>query len=605
MLQNLFSSKILFSILSFLFQSRTGRIYATPTTEIIRATGKNQANVLRELEKLSKWGIVKKSKSGNQNYYQLNNDFVYHNQLANLFSEYNLKNQTTKYFLTNEEGGATPLPINFFLRGFYSNKVAEFGILPKAMDVLGHYKNNYAWFHFEKKSWVINTKVALKKLLTDPSFVRKISLPVTLKKGQEAFDVFGSLKKKNFKVSTEEAVSLIDKFSDIITTQISVNSIAVLDLRDYPYTNYLTKYLEPKVKKAKQQLNVVMEKLLAPNKISLTQQMRMELLRLAINSRCHSDSFCHPERSEQSERSEGSLSHYKFQLQQIHQNWCWLNYGYNGPALPIEFFNETLQGLLKQETQYLEKELSDIEHQEEITETKKQAMYKILNIDKKHQNFIDALSLLSYLKVYRKDIAFLLIYLLYIIIEQHNQLFKREQLSYLTIEEVKQMILGQLKTTRSDLIQRMSESVHIASDENKIYVGDKAREIFKQLVEKEDFDLVSNGQRVKLLEGTTACLGKTGDWIYGQIKIVNSLEDMVKMKNGDILVSVATTPDIVPAMKRAGAIVTDQGGITSHAGIVSRELNIPCLIGTKYATKLFKDGDKVVVCPRHGYVKFQ
>ena len=59
------------------------------------------------------------------------------------------------------------------------------------------------------------------------------------------------------------------------------------------------------------------------------------------------------------------------------------------------------------------------------------------------------------------------------------------------------------------------------------------------------------------------------------------------------------------AMKKAGAIVTDHGGITSHAAIVSRELNIPCLIGTRYATKLFKDGDKVIVCPRHGYIKFQ
>jgi pyruvate,water dikinase len=77
------------------------------------------------------------------------------------------------------------------------------------------------------------------------------------------------------------------------------------------------------------------------------------------------------------------------------------------------------------------------------------------------------------------------------------------------------------------------------------------------------------------------------------------------MKDGDILVSVATTPDILPAMKKAAAIVTDHGGITCHAAIVSRELNIPCLIATKYATKVFKDGDSVVVCPRHRYIKFK
>jgi pyruvate,water dikinase len=103
----------------------------------------------------------------------------------------------------------------------------------------------------------------------------------------------------------------------------------------------------------------------------------------------------------------------------------------------------------------------------------------------------------------------------------------------------------------------------------------------------------------------TACLGKTGDWVYGTVRIVNTPADMKNMTKGDILVSAATTPDILPAMKLAGAIVTDQGGITCHAAIVSRELNLPCLIGTKYATKIFKDGDKVIVCPRHAYIKFQ
>jgi pyruvate,water dikinase len=78
---------------------------------------------------------------------------------------------------------------------------------------------------------------------------------------------------------------------------------------------------------------------------------------------------------------------------------------------------------------------------------------------------------------------------------------------------------------------------------------------------------------------------------------------MSKMKQGDILVSIATNPDIVPAMKKAGAIVTEQGGITSHAAIVSRELGTPCVIGTKIATKVFKDGDIVEVDANKGTVK--
>ncbi|HLD75850.1 MAG TPA: PEP-utilizing enzyme [Candidatus Norongarragalinales archaeon] len=89
----------------------------------------------------------------------------------------------------------------------------------------------------------------------------------------------------------------------------------------------------------------------------------------------------------------------------------------------------------------------------------------------------------------------------------------------------------------------------------------------------------------------------------GTVKIIDKAEHMDKMRDGDILVSIATTPEIVPAMKKAAAIVTEIGGITSHAAIVSRELGIPCLIGTKIATKWLKDGDQVEVDATHGVVR--
>ena len=80
--------------------------------------------------------------------------------------------------------------------------------------------------------------------------------------------------------------------------------------------------------------------------------------------------------------------------------------------------------------------------------------------------------------------------------------------------------------------------------------------------------------------------------------------DIGKMKQGDILVAPATNPDVVPAMKKAAAIVTDAGGVTSHAAIISRELGVPCLIGTKISTKVLKDGDYVEVdAETNGVVK--
>jgi len=89
----------------------------------------------------------------------------------------------------------------------------------------------------------------------------------------------------------------------------------------------------------------------------------------------------------------------------------------------------------------------------------------------------------------------------------------------------------------------------------------------------------------------------------GKVRVIVKINDIIKMREGEILVTQNTTPIFVPAMKKAVAIVTDEGGITCHAAIVSRELGIPCVIGTKIATKVLKDGDRVEVEAAKGIVK--
>lgn len=89
----------------------------------------------------------------------------------------------------------------------------------------------------------------------------------------------------------------------------------------------------------------------------------------------------------------------------------------------------------------------------------------------------------------------------------------------------------------------------------------------------------------------------------GTAKIVTSPEEAAKvMQKGDILVTEMTNPDYVPFMKLAGAIVTDKGGVTCHAAIVSRELGIPCVVGSENATKLMKNGKQYTVDSRSGVV---
>ena len=101
-----------------------------------------------------------------------------------------------------------------------------------------------------------------------------------------------------------------------------------------------------------------------------------------------------------------------------------------------------------------------------------------------------------------------------------------------------------------------------------------------------------------ILEG----LGASPGIAYGEAKLVVDASELGKVKDGDILVAVMTTPDMVPAMKRAAAIVTDEGGLTCHAAIVSRELGCPAVVGTRRATELLTDGMKITVDGEKGLV---
>ncbi len=105
-------------------------------------------------------------------------------------------------------------------------------------------------------------------------------------------------------------------------------------------------------------------------------------------------------------------------------------------------------------------------------------------------------------------------------------------------------------------------------------------------------DKVQNEQTTApILKGISASPGIGS----GVVKILKSPKEIDKIKTGDVLVAPMTSPDYVPAMKKASAIITNEGGMTSHAAIVSREMGIPCVVGTKTGTKVLNEGDIVTV----------
>jgi pyruvate,water dikinase len=123
----------------------------------------------------------------------------------------------------------------------------------------------------------------------------------------------------------------------------------------------------------------------------------------------------------------------------------------------------------------------------------------------------------------------------------------------------------------------------------------------KEKKEQKEEGMTMESSKV-LLKGLPASPGQG----YGKAHVIRDPQDIDEFKDGEILVTEMTAPDWVPAMKKAQAIVTDSGGMTCHASIVSRELGIPCIVGTKSrgqaATEVLKDGEEITVDASNGVV---
>lgn len=167
----------------------------------------------------------------------------------------------------------------------------------------------------------------------------------------------------------------------------------------------------------------------------------------------------------------------------------------------------------------------------------------------------------------------------------------KSQLEWYTIEELKALLEDGARVEPEALQQRNENSVFAASyDESHgtqidIFTGEEANQLY---------ELLNAGDR-ETLSGTVASApASAGGSFSGTAQVVVDTEQDA-FEKGNILVTSMTRPDFVPLMKKAAAIITNEGGMTCHAAIVSRELGIPCIIGTKHATETLHTGDAVLM----------
>ncbi len=169
----------------------------------------------------------------------------------------------------------------------------------------------------------------------------------------------------------------------------------------------------------------------------------------------------------------------------------------------------------------------------------------------------------------------------------------------LTQKEILRLFEG--KNPDEKIVLKRQQAFVESYNLDNCYVGKDAEPILQEFREEIKYS--------KLIKGQTASKGRVIGKVkiitvnYSDLKRIN--EEIKKMQKGEILVAETTAPELMAAVKKAGAIVTDMGGLMSHAAIVSREFGIPCIVGTGTASKILKDGDLVEVDADKGIIKIR
>lgn len=437
---------------------------------------------------------------------------------------------------------------------------------------------------FIRSEFDLTAEAILKKILDDIDWALNLSKTIMLK--ADAFFKSSNLLRESDpkKLTNQQLGESIEKWA---AERQQLHGFGMpwnyVEYENNLFSNYVTDFIAEKIRLNKLKLNPaevfsILSKPLVQSFAQLEEKGLLELAILKNNKNISSSDFTK-------------------KLAEHQQKFCWLPYMYLGPAWNEKDFAERLNQLVSSfSVVEIENKLLEFSRQIEILKQEQDKLIKILELDNLQQKYVELIQSFVYTKAYRKDAIYFGFYCLdkYFAEAAKRLSLTRKQFRMLMSWEIKQA-LSAGSADEAELNDRFKyRVVHYNGKIKQIYSGVKARNYFTSL----EFEKLDLG-KVDSLIGNCACPG----FAKGLVKIVNTVEDSQKMRLGDILVSRATSPDIVGAMRKAAAIVTDMGGITCHAAIVSRELNIPCVIGAKHATKLFKDGDLVEVDATKGTMR--
>ncbi|MBS4036388.1 MAG: hypothetical protein KGZ85_18140 [Ignavibacterium sp.] len=333
-------------------------------------------------------------------------------------------------------------------------------------------------------------------------------------------------------------------------------------------------------------IGIFFQVLTLPEKESLTSKVERELIKIAVDVRKNKI-------NRQILESPLEVLNCRA-IKRYLQKYCWLkgNWG-----MSVEY---SINELIKEIKELLKGDLKKtiLERNEQFSSNKKKRknLLKRIKFNKRIRELSNLSVFFSHWTDLRKINALKFIYCENRFLKEFSRRYKLnfEGLKLFDITELKKILKNRKRFNRE---VKKRKKLFLAIHSHKrffTFFGSKVKNQLHHLI-----SINININKIESLSGMGACSGK----VKGRVKIIHQYREFYKFKKGDILVTGMTRPEFVSLMKKAKAVVTNDGGITSHAAIISRELNVPCIIGTKIATKVLKDGDLIEVDANQGIIR--
>ncbi len=336
----------------------------------------------------------------------------------------------------------------------------------------------------------------------------------------------------------------------------------------------LSRYVPP------DDMDRVIEVLLAPTRLSFHQQSELDLLLLFKKY-----------------KSRVPLK----KIREYLNKWHWVeNSYYSSEPLKVADIKSRLRDY---DIKTVDKKISSIRNYNSKTRARKLRVYEKYNIPSSIRRIVSNLSYSIWWQDQRKGFSWWFHSIVDEISSYFASLYKvdfDDLMYYLDQEWVDFITQG--KKVKRRCIQARKKLFLVAINGHNRYIVQLVGAPVKKIIKEQSKYLpqtltLDKGE----IRGVVVSRGKQTK-IMGRVKVLLSAKEVKKMKKGEILVAPMTSPDYIQAMRRAKAIITDVGGVMSHAAVVSRELGIPCIVGTKVATKVLRDGDLVEVDAEKGVV---